>query len=757
MTLALRMLAAGRSATRPMFVPIAPDTSATFRISANVGGVNDFAPEPTFVDLLKAFRGFGLTTDAYLNLAPRPTLDANGWPSQDFGITVPAVPFSATTQTLKCQLGGLATIATASASGFSIANQSVAGDVTTFDFVIAAGNTATNACQLIFTNTKRTAAGSTNTGCTGLVIKSPGYSIADATVFMPNFLALTARFYRLRMMDLTQTNGDLTTILTTDRPSDTHKVGKTISIEDACRMCNAANRNLWWNFPPAASDALVTAMATVVLNNLNPGLDCIFELGNENWNFSFSQHNYFMDLVFAQVNGWSAQFSTTRIIVSAVRASNVLTITFNIAHGISNGATVATNGLGSVTGSRVVTSVPGSTSITLADTGADGAVSLSGATSLVADFTTPFNSYDGCYDQFALQRRYYAKRATQMSVLVASVFGGAFGTTAKFGLFNQPANGQADQMLYVSTSIGSPSTYFQGMGEASYFFTNAAPFGGADLRNVSTYGGNTPPAIADYCNALALTSDGAKILDDYDRSALTARLYGLKLWQYEFGPDMTGSPVGTAGPTAGLQKIDSLFDPLFQPVYATLLANMEQHGFEEVCAYNIGATPAGSNSEYSSWGMVRSFTTPSVRTAAIDAALAATRTGLMRNVVSGTSAAVTTIDARLFDGRYSPTGAYPDLDAGLATQGKDWNITTRVAGVYSFVPTLQCLTNDTSAVLRVNGTIVTTYVLTHKGGTIVPAPVSITLTKGTNWVRFERGGPYLGNFAQAISLSFTAP
>ena len=814
-----------------------PGSSSTFKIAANIGGVSDYDPEPTFVDLMRAFRGFGTAADPLRNTVDRPALDATDrYPTEDFGMTLPRTPFHARAQVLKCKLLGLATIRIAGAPGYAVANVVPSGDDTTFDITVAAGAKPANA-TMTFTDTKRTAASGTHTGCRGLVIKSDGYSIADTTLFMPRPLTAWQRFSTLRMMDLSAVNNNVHCVTPADRAKDgvralgvgIHNSYPTISVEDACRLCNAAGKNLWWNIPAAADDALVSEMSTVVKTMLKPGLYCIFELANENWNQTFVQHNYFMDQAMAMVNGYSFQYVGTnrpstfsrtanfvtcnfelphnlkpgdeayigrlavmgapgvktiastptplsatwaevgddrplqsaarafvragRILLTATRASNIATLHFGKDHGISNGATVKVNGIEGVASSTTVLSVPNSKDITVASTGPDGAIALGGGTSLVADFSSPLNNYDGGFDQFRLARRFYARRTVQVSLLIRAVFGPEFGTRAKVGLFNQPGNGQLDQMQYIEAVHGAPNTFLQGMGKATYIFLDATAFGGSNLRNVSTFKGNTPPSIADYAETLALTADGARtsVKDNYDLTAMVARLYGLKMWQYEFGPDMTGNPVGTAGPAAALQKIDTLFDPLFKPVYRRLLDNMEAHGFEEVACYNADLVPPGSNSEYRSWGVFRDFGSSSVRTDAIDEKVAAARTGATRNLLAPTG--ITTIDPRFNLGHYDPTGVYPNLGAGNPPQ-QNWIISSPVDGDYLFTPTFHCVTKATEAKLRINGTIVGAAYPIPLGDS-TPAARKITLTRGINTLRFEPGELLLGSFAQATNFSFT--
>lgn len=720
-----------------------------YRMSANVGSFRDFQPLPTYVDLFKVSRGFTLTTDPYGNSAPRPTLDANGYPTQDFAVTVPQVPVSASVQTLKCFLGGAATIAVGGAAGFSIANQLVTGDTTTFDFVIAANNAPINGCTLTFTSTKRTAASAINTGATAMVIKSPGYTLADTTVFIPAFTTYLSRFSTLRFMDNVSVNGDLTTILTTDRSTSTKFIPFYMPLEDCAALCNVSGQNLWFNIPAAASDALVTAYATAALAAMPANKYTIFELSNENWNYTFAQHNYWMDQAMALVNGYSGSFYNTRAhMTTFARVSNVMTVNFSGPHGYLANDVLHVFSVGTIVqGPLTVATVPTTTSITFSDTAADASGSFGGSSSIVKSLTSVLNSYDGVYDQFVLQKRATVRRAVQIATLIKTVYGVDFGTKAKVCFFSAPYETHRDPMLYVNTVHGAPSSFFYGIGNATYINLDASAIGGANLRNVSTYNGFTPPAIADYNATFALTAANAKSSDVYDGIAITASIYSLKMLQYEYGPDLTGYPtVGAAGTAAGAQKNSTLFDPSFGATYKIALNDQERHGYEEVAVYNAGMAVVGETSEYGGWAIAHDYTTASARTTAIDQIIAATRTGITRNLLlaSGT----TVIDGRMSQGNYSATGAYPQAESTY------WNITALNAGVYSFV--LSVATTDTyrGGNLIVNGVSVAAYVF-NATPTMTMAAVNITLKAGTNYITFTNNGSYLGNIVSVVSMTFT--
>src|SRR6478752_1341038 len=138
-------------------------------------------------------------------------------------------------------------------------------------------------------------------------------------------------------------------------------------------MCNAAGKNLWWNIPAAADDALVSEMSTVVKTMLKPGLYCIFELANENWNQTFVQHNYFMDQAMAMVNGYSFQYVGTNRPSTFSRTANFVTCNFELPHNLKPGdeAYIGRLAVMGAPGVKTIASTPTPLSATWAEVGDD--------------------------------------------------------------------------------------------------------------------------------------------------------------------------------------------------------------------------------------------------------------------------------------------------------------------------------------------------------------------------------------------------
>src|SRR5262249_41900521 len=54
-------------------------------------------------------------------------------------------------------------------------------------------------------------------------------------------------------------------------------------------LANATGKDIWINIPEGATDNYVTQLATLIKNNLNPGIHVYVEYSNELWNGAFSQ------------------------------------------------------------------------------------------------------------------------------------------------------------------------------------------------------------------------------------------------------------------------------------------------------------------------------------------------------------------------------------------------------------------------------------------------------------------------------------
>ena len=273
--------------------------------------------------------------------------------------------------------------------GFTLANIIISGDNTTFDINVPAAAEQSQAL-LYFADTKRTAASATNTGCRGLVIKAHGYSIGDTTVVMPYMFDRWAPFSSLRFMDLNQTNNNVFTVTPGDRAKDGIRP---MSVGIVGRSAHRDSRGCRSNLQHRREESLVERLRSrerragrrdgyhTFATILPLGLTALFELSNENWNSTFVQHNYWMDMVMEKVKGFSFQYVGHSVPVTYRLTSNIVTVTFTLPHGLAPGHQVAVSVLKDtsvtpnvtfgVAGIKTILATPTPTSLTYAETHAD--------------------------------------------------------------------------------------------------------------------------------------------------------------------------------------------------------------------------------------------------------------------------------------------------------------------------------------------------------------------------------------------------
>ena len=107
-------------------------------------------------------------------------------------------------------------------------------------------------------------------------------------VFDPDWLALVADARELRFMDWQKTNNS-TDGEWTDASSESGPLQGDIAVEDMVRLLNEVGADGWFTMPFLASDDYLRTFATYVRDNLDPALHVKVELGNENWNWAFTQ------------------------------------------------------------------------------------------------------------------------------------------------------------------------------------------------------------------------------------------------------------------------------------------------------------------------------------------------------------------------------------------------------------------------------------------------------------------------------------
>lgn len=119
------------------------------------------------------------------------------------------------------------------------------------------------------------------------------------TVYHPAYLKAFEPFGYVRFLDWGD-NFTLDVVEWSDRrpgdyASEAMRMGAGGSYESQITLCNELGCDLWICIPHRASDGYVRQCATLIRDTLKPGLRCIVEYSNENWNSSFPVYEWISD------------------------------------------------------------------------------------------------------------------------------------------------------------------------------------------------------------------------------------------------------------------------------------------------------------------------------------------------------------------------------------------------------------------------------------------------------------------------------
>jgi hypothetical protein len=288
------------TASQSATITVGSSTSANAgsKMGINISWVNDWGDRDlTFIDVMKQARGFGSLVapwDPANNPVP---LDANGWPTTDFGVyfitnaTDPLNrPLTTTFPSMfgiyKLSFTGQATVNSFGCCQVQNAVYNPTTNTTTADVVVQPTD---DTLALTFTNTK--------SGVKNIQLLRPGYPIGTTQVFTSEFLKALAPFSTIRVMEALETNGKLESKwanrkLPTD-PSQQDPRG--IAWEYVIQLANATGKDIWINIPDkvdlndTTANNYVTQLATLIKKTLNPNIHVYVEYSNELWNTGFTQ------------------------------------------------------------------------------------------------------------------------------------------------------------------------------------------------------------------------------------------------------------------------------------------------------------------------------------------------------------------------------------------------------------------------------------------------------------------------------------
>lgn len=212
-----------------------------------------------------------------------------GWPTEDFSVIVLGGTYGLENLAGNYTISGRGTVTAINpvASNAQVTDLQLSDGG--FSAVVVVPNTTDEQLILAFIDTQGSV--------TNLTVLQPGCSAQD--VYTPWYVAHVSRCSILRAMDLAATNGNNRSSAAQDIPYDwpnwtgsdnLHNPGAPWSAIVA--LANAAQRDLWINVPLYATDDYITALATLIHDQLAPGLNLYVEWSNEVWNWAFSQSHW---------------------------------------------------------------------------------------------------------------------------------------------------------------------------------------------------------------------------------------------------------------------------------------------------------------------------------------------------------------------------------------------------------------------------------------------------------------------------------
>ncbi len=253
-----------------------------------------------------------------------------------------------------------------------------------------------------------------------LELMMPGYNPGDTSILRAPVKASYERFGVLRFMDMLQTNNSTDTGWSGSSAANTdnNRIYYRHSLANCMAIAHDCEATAWLNVPHGATDAYMTSYFAELATLMNGAERVYVEFTNEPWNFVFTQYG---DLIYAAAAAGGTV--TSEGITSIVRASNVVTVVFDEAHGRTTGNSIYIGSFGGVGSSKLVTvTVTNATTLTYAEVGANvtGTINsgvnswihLTPTHALARPLTTyGHGDYPDCYEMGA---RYYFQRAKQM-------------------------------------------------------------------------------------------------------------------------------------------------------------------------------------------------------------------------------------------------------------------------------------------------------------------------------------------------------
>jgi len=262
------------------------------------------ATSQVFVDAIKSSRQFGSVTNSWDMSVP---LNANGWPTTDFGVVVfNTIPHGYGTYSLSFT-GSAHISGNGSSAPVTISNVSYNSgtNTTTAQVTLPSNSSGLDSLDLEFTHTS-------GPGLTNVQLIRPGYAANTTQVFSTAFINALAPFGTLRYKDFLQTDNN-PLVNWSDRPheSDAQQTSsRGVALGYVIALANQTGKDIWLNIPEGATDDYITQMAEFFKTNLtNPNIHIYLEYSNEVWNSLFQAHTANLNAALAEGNAGPCQLN----------------------------------------------------------------------------------------------------------------------------------------------------------------------------------------------------------------------------------------------------------------------------------------------------------------------------------------------------------------------------------------------------------------------------------------------------------------
>jgi hypothetical protein len=328
-------------------------------------------------------------------------------------------------------------------------------------------------------------------------------------------------------------------------------------------------------------------------------------------------------------------------------------------------------------------------------------------------------NYDGSTNIYVWAQRQVAQRTVQISNDFAGVFGNAaMDTRVRVVLAGQGANSSEDPLKYVQNCYGTPSTYFYGLAQPSYFGLTAAQDNNPNL---------TPSQIlAD------LQADVSGNVPRIQSFVTEANAWALHPLTYEGGPAL-GSSLGGVSNNHLQANVAAETDPQFANIVQQEIDAWYSAGGSLFNYYCLGEAPFGLGKPYGDWWVTDDINNQNEPK---EVGFRTVRNSPLPALSGGFSTLPGELDGRNYSNNTDPLGnqgyATPWIGSWLP---RDYSILASAPGTYQLRVNTPLSGTAQTVTVYVNGRLAGSVTTAAGSGVAGAPPVTVSLQQGFNTVR----------------------